>query len=76
MQFLQSWGEFMATTINTPSATKTLSLSGIAAALITTFTHTATGSDHVAQWIMGIGGIVLYAVDHLKTIVAAYKKGA
>ena len=70
----------MAVTINTSgngvSGTKTLGLSGIIASLVTTFTNTGTGNGHWAQILMGIAGVVMYGVDHAKTVLAAYRKGA
>ena len=62
--------------VTLPSSAKTLGASGIAGSLITSFTNVGTSGDHVAQWVMGIGGVLIWCFDHVKTIFAAYKKGA
>jgi len=57
------------------SGTKSLGLAGIIASIVTTATSTGTSHTHWLQILTGVGGVVLYSVDHIKTILAAYKKG-
>ena len=55
------------------TAVKSLGLSGVAASLVTLFTSTGNKS---ADLFMGIAGVVIFAIDHLRTVAAAYRTGA